>query len=360
MPKKSTNIYKRKDGRWEARYVKFVNPDGTKKYGSVYGKSYREAKEKQLLCIQGALPVSKVSSNMLLEDLMWKWLDVNADTIKKTTYYKYESMISTHLTSGIGRIPVKHITRQTIPIFVDEKLHGDNPLSPKTVNDLLVIIGMAFSYAEQEFGFRKPSFRRVKEEHKEMRVLSVDEQKKLESYLLTDMDSCKMGVMLALYSGLRIGELCGLQWEDICDGKIIVNKALHRVKSGDGTIVEFSTPKTFSSNRVVPLPPFLAELIEPYRASGSVLKTTHGKQVEPRLLQMKFKKYISDCKLEDANFHALRHTFATRCIEAGFDVKTLSEILGHTDVKTTLNRYVHSSFALKQKNMEKLQSVAML
>lgn len=356
MSKRGINIYKRKDGRWEARYVRELNPDGTKKYGSVYGKSYREAREKQLLCMQGAAPIRKANSNMRLEDLMWKWLHANADTIKKTTYYKYESMISTHLTSGIGQIPIRQITGQTISRFVEEKLHSTNALAPKTVNDLLVILGMAFSYAEREFGFQKPAFRRVKEEHRQMRVLSVEEQKALEAYLLKDMDAYKLGIMLALYSGLRIGELCGLQWEDICNGSITVNKSLHRIKSGNGTVVEFSSPKTPSSNRVVPLPTFLIELIEPYRSAGPVLKTAQGKQVEPRLLQMKFKRYIAECALADANFHALRHTFATRCIEAGFDAKTLSEILGHTDVKTTLNRYVHSSFALKQRNMEKLRS----
>ncbi len=356
MPKRGTNIYKRKDGRWEARYVKSVNPDGSKKYGSVYGRSYREAREKQLLCIQGAAPITKANSNMLLEELMWKWLNMNANTIKKTTYYKYKSMISTHLTSGIGRIPLKNITSETIPAFVNEKLHGNKPLSPKTVNDLLVILGMAFTYAEQEFGFRKPAFRRVREERKEMRVLLATEQEKLETFLLEDMDCYKMGIMLALYSGLRIGELCGLQWEDIQDGNITVSKSLHRIKDGDRTVVEFSSPKTLSSNRVVPLPAFLSELIEPYRSTGPVLRTAQDKPVEPRLLQMKFKKYLAACGLEDANFHALRHTFATRCIEAGFDVKTLSEILGHTDVKTTLNRYVHSSFARKQESMEKLKS----
>lgn len=360
MPKRGTNIYKRKDGRWEARYVKSVNLDGSKKYGSVYGKSYREAREKQLQCIQGTAPATNANSNMRLEELMRKWLSVNADTIKKTTYYKYESMISNHLSSGIGGIPIKNITGETIPGFVDEKLHGSPALSPKTVNDLLVIIGMAFTYAEREFGFRKPPLRRVKEERKEMRVLSAAEQKKLETFLLKDMDCYKLGIMVALYSGLRIGELCGLRWEDIEDGNITVSKTLHRIKSGNRTVVEYSTPKTPASNRVVPLPSFLSELIEPFRSTGPFLKTAQGKQVEPRLLQMKFKKYIAACGLEDANFHALRHTFATRCIEAGFDVKTLSEILGHTDVKTTLNRYVHSSDSFKRKNMEKLKSAVLV
>lgn len=359
MARRGANIYKRKDGRWEARYVKSVNPDGTKKYASVYGHSYREAKEKQLLCIKGNSPISRADYNMPLEELMWRWLESIANSIKKTTYNKYRSMITTHLTSGIGKIPIKNLNNQIISAFISEKLSGGNGLSPKTVNDLLVILGQAFNYAEQEFDFRKPSFRRVKEERKEMRVLSVEEQQILERYLLKNMDSYKIGILLALYSGLRVGELCALQWEDISNGTITVNKTLHRIKSGDRTVVEYSTPKTPSSNRMVPLPTFLAGMIEPYRSTGPVLTTAEGNIVEPRLLQIKFQKYIGDCGLDHTNFHALRHTFATRCVEAGFDVKTLSEILGHTDVKTTLNRYVHSSFTLKQQNMEKLKSTVL-
>lgn len=359
MARRGANIYKRKDGRWEARYVKAVNPDGTKKYASVYGHSYREAKEKQLLCAMGNTPVSGGSCCMPLEELMWKWLESIGNSIKKTTYNKYSSMIKTHLTLGVGKIPIKNLNSQIISAFVSEKLDSGKGLSPKTVNDLLVILGQAFNYAEQEFGFRKPSFRRVKEERKEMRVLSVEEQQILEQYLLKGMDSYKIGILIALYSGLRVGELCALQWEDISDGTITVNKTLHRIKNGDKTVVEFSTPKTPSSNRMVPLPTFITSIIEPYRTTGPVLITKSGKLVEPRLLQMKFKKYLVECGLDHANFHALRHTFATRCIEAGFDAKTLSEILGHTDVKTTLNRYVHSSFTLKQQSMEKLSSAVL-
>ena len=119
-------------------------------------------------------------------------------------------------------------------------------------------------------------------------------------------------------------------------------------------------PKTNKSIRLIPLPSFLVPLVEQLRETGAVLKNRNGKIVEPRLMQMTFEKYISKCGLPKTNFHALRHTFATRCIESGFDVKSLSEILGHSDVKTTLNRYVHSSMNQKQKNMELLQPIIKL
>lgn len=360
MPKRGNNIYKRKDGRWEARYVKQVGPDGKKQYASVYAGSYHEAKEKQKLCMQNVHPVQQGNRELTLEELMWDWLASTANTVKRSSYLKYESLIKTHLTSDIGRIQAKYITGPMIDRYADAKLHGKNGLSPRTVNDLLVIMGLAFSYGEREYGLVKPTFRHVKEEAKEMRVLSVEEQRVLEEYLIKDMDLYKLGVMLTLYSGLRVGELCALQWEDIQDGTITVNKALHRIKSGNKTVVEFTTPKTPSSNRRIPLPGFLLPVLEQYRTAGPVLKTQQGKQVEPRLMQYKFSRMVAECGLEKTNFHALRHTFATRCVEAGFDVKSLSEILGHTDVKTTLNRYVHSSFELKRKNMEKLHSPCFL
>lgn len=355
MPKRGNNIYKRKDGRWEARYVQSIQPDGTKKYASVYAHTYREAKQRQLHCMQHIHLHTPNTPNLSLEELMWNWLGSISNQVKPSTYLKYESMIRNHLIAGIGQMPAQSVSGSMIDQLADEKLHGPSPLSPKSINDLLVILGMAFTYANAEYGIVKPTIRRVKEATREMRVLSRQEQQILEAYLLQNMDCYKLGVLLALYSGLRIGELCALQWDDIRDGNIFVNKSLHRIRKGDVTQVEFSSPKTASSNRIIPLPGFLISILEERRSSGSVLQTPGGKTVEPRLMQHHFARYISACQLDKTNFHALRHTFATRCVEAGFDVKTLSEILGHTDVKTTLNRYVHSSHEQKKRNMEKLQ-----
>lgn len=355
MPRRGTNIYKRKDGRWEARYVAAVGIDGKKKYASVYAATYREAKAKQLQCMQNIHISSDAGINATLEETMWIWLSTTVNTVKPSTFQKYESMIRNHITNGLGQIQLKFISSQMIDQYAHEKMQGKNALSPKTVNDILVIIGLAMSFAEQEYGYSKPRIRRVKEEKKEMRVLSLDEQKVLERYLLCDIDLYKLGVLIALYSGLRVGELCALHWDDIKDNRICVNKSYRRIKAGSSTVLEVSTPKTTASVRIIPIPSSIQCIVEPFRSTGPVLKTRTGKQVEPRLMQLKFSKFISDCTIEKTNFHALRHTFATRCIEAGFDVKTLSEILGHTDVKTTLNRYVHSSYELKQSNMEKLR-----
>lgn len=357
MSKKGSNIYKRKDGRWEARYVKAVDSDGKKKYASLYAESYRKAREKQLYFMQN-LNLSSKQTNITMYALMHEWLDNISLTVKKSTYQKYESLIRNHIFSEpIGNIQVRFLNSKYVNSFAAERL---SVLSEKSVNDILVIINLALSYAEEMYNIPKIKIRYLKESEKEVRVLSIPEQKRLEAYLTTDMDIYKFGVLLALYTGIRIGELCALRWEDIGANEIIISKTMHRVKSGLGTVVEVTNPKTKSSNRIIPLPSFFIPFIEQYRSFGYVLKTHKGTAAEPRLMQQKFVKYIENCGLSKTNFHALRHTFATRCVEAGFDIKSLSEILGHSDVKTTLNRYVHSSFEQKEKNMKLLQPASNL
>lgn len=355
MPKKGTNIYKRKDGRWEARYINAISSDGKKKYGSVYGKTYREAREKQLNCLQNLQMINQSTSNTTMSDLLNEWLQSIEHTVKQSTYQKYESIIRNHInTHMFSDFEVKYITSSTISHFANDKLQSGK-LSAKTVNDIIIVIGLVLSYAEQVYNFPKPKINYFREPKSEMRVLSVAEQQILEKYLNEDVNLYKLVIMLALYTGIRIGELCALQWEDITNEKIVINKTLHRIKDGNKTVLKITEPKTKTSNRVIPLPQFLIPKLSQFRNTGSVLKNRNGKAVEPRLMQLTFEKYINDCGLSKTNFHSLRHTFATRCIEAGFDIKSLSEILGHTDVKTTLNKYVHSSMKQKQKNMELLK-----
>jgi integrase len=355
MSRKGANIYKRKDGRWEARYVKSIGADGKKQYGSVYGTSYTEAREKQLLFIGNYTPYQQTKATGTLSAVMCEWLISIEHTVKKSTYQKYRSITENHVNhSALGSLPIKYLTSRNISEFASAKL-SSGKLSEKTVNDILVVISLALTYAEEAYGIKKPRIHHIKEPLKEMRVLSVEEQVVLERYLRLDMGLYQFGILLALYTGIRIGELCALDWSDIHDGYVVISKTLHRIKDGNKTILEITEPKTKASNRTIPLPTYMQELTEVFRGEGSVLKTRSRGRVEPRLMQMTFERMIDECGLPKTNFHALRHTFATRCIEAGFDVKSLSEILGHSDVKTTLNKYVHSSYELKQKNMELLK-----
>ena len=194
-------------------------------------------------------------------------------------------------------------------------------------------------------------------------MLSSAEQKILTDFLLTDMDLCKFGILLSLCTGMRIGEPCALRCGDISldDQLIQVEKTMQRLKNNSSgtsskTSVIIGPPKSQSSVRVIPLMAPAVRLcrqILPEKADTFVLTGSH-RYMEPRVLQFRFQKYMQSCELKDVHFHTLRHTFATRCIEAGVDVKTLSEILGHSSASVTINRYVHCSMEMKRKNMEKL------
>lgn len=361
MPRRGECIYKRKDGRWEARFVKEITADGKKKYGSVYANTYKEVKEKQQYYLFTPVEaVAKASSNYTVAEIMNMWLEHIKPTVKASTYQKYQSMTENHIKPQIGHIPLRILDRSMVDRFAQEQVEngrkGGGSLSVKTVNDILIILGIAFRFAEDDLKITLPRITCMRESKKEARVLSVKEEKILLQELLTDTDAYKFGILLSLYTGIRIGELCALKWEDITDNSVVVSKTLQRLKTSEkGTELIIGEPKTETSKRMIPLPDFLQPFIKKFRKpSGYILQTRNGTPTEPRTLQLKFQKTVALCGLKNVNFHALRHTFATRCVESGFDIKSLSEILGHSDVKTTLNRYVHSSFNFKKENMQKL------
>lgn len=282
-----------------------------------------------------------------------------------STYQKYERIVVNHICPKMGDVDINALNDKYLNQYISELLEKGNKntmkkLSVKTVNDILIVLEMGLNYAENKYSFSLPKIKLLRYRYKEIRILSCFEQQRLEMYLLNDMDIFKFGVLLTLYSGLRIGELCALKWEDIDEGKITVNKTMLRVRDGENkTKIIISEPKTYSSNRVIPLPDFILPFIKKFRKEdGYVIRRKNGKYVEPRLMQIRFKKIISEAGIPDINFHALRHSFATRCVEANFEIKSLSEILGHSNIKTTLSLYVHSSFELKQENMNKLKLIA--
>ena len=157
-----------------------------------------------------------------------------------------------------------------------------------------------------------------------------------------------------------MGELCALKWGDIENGTLHITKTMQRLSKGvgKGTEIIIGDPKTSTSNRIIPLPSFISAQIEKFRNSNEeayFLSTLDHPLTEPRVMQYYFQRYIEALDLPKANFHCLRHTFATRCVECDFEIKSLSLILGHSNVQTTMNKYVHSSMSLKAVNMEKLQ-----
>lgn len=359
MPKAGDYVYRRKNGSWEARYVKEISTDGKKKYGSVYASTCKEAKEKRQAKQEYYLlnpPPLVCASKLTIEQLAQEWLFINQMRLKPSTYQKYEGFCKKHIIPMIGTQRVAYITTAQIQTFAMNR--SESGLKASTVNSILTFLHTLFKYAQRQYKLAIPEIVYLSYEYKEMRVLSSREQKRFVAYLTMNMNIFKLAVLLALYTGLRIGEMCALHWSDIRDGCIYVQKTMQRLKYKDrkGTYLYVGPPKTKKSIRVIPLPSFMVSYIESFRRNNDeyFLATEEKPIVEPRLMQLWFKRYIQEAGVEPATFHALRHTFATRCVECGVDVKTLSELLGHANVQITLNRYVHSSLDLKRSSIEKL------
>lgn len=363
MPRRGENIYKRKDGRWEGRYIETYTYDGKAVYKSVYAHSYAEIKEK--LRFQKDFNVSQVKHNSnYFGYYAENWLVTVRMKCKISTYNKYRNLYNSYIMPIIGSKRIETINAETVEQVISKR----SDLSAKTGNDILCVIKMILSFASDSgcsvtTSLSGLSIRQVK---KQMRILTSEEQHIFMEYLQDTPNLYKVGIFLCICTGIRIGELCALKREDISfrDSILSVRKTMQRVQienCSSKTEVIISEPKSKSSLRDIPIPKFAAEILFEFyyamKPSCYLLTGTAEKFMEPRALEYHYKKYTKACGLENVNFHALRHTFATRCIEAGFDIKTLSEILGHTNVNITLNRYVHPSMDLKRSDMEKLINV---
>ena len=363
MPRKGENIYKRKDGRWEGRFPESYNLNGKVKYKSVYAASYTEVREKLKGCKKQSARYPVRSSK--LAKYCTEWLDAVRLNRKESTYCKYRNICEHHILPEFGCMNISFISAEIIENFLADKLNNQT-LSAKTVNDILCVLKQIFYFAEESGVQIMCSFERIhiRQQKKEMRVLSCDEQRIFSEYLLNEMTLSKLGIYLSLYTGIRIGELCALKWEniDLKNRLIKISGTMQRIQTYEDdskTKIVISEPKSHCSRREIPLPEFLCKVLKKFRTADRcfLLSGDSEKIIEPRNLSYSFKKYVRECGLKDVNFHAMRHTFATRCVESGFDIKTLSEILGHSSVKITLDRYVHSSMELKRKNMEKLAEI---
>lgn len=369
MSRKGENIYKRKDGRWEARYIKAYTPEGKARYGYCYGRAYQEAKNKANAA-RAALMNQTSTEGRRRGKLLYvygdEWLQLKQSAVKESTYAKYHMIMERHIKPGIGGYPVTALTSLLIQQFAYSLLH-EKQLSTKTVRDILAVLHAVLNYAKKQM----PVLQSVeivypRKEKGEMRVLSFQEQKLFTDYLLQEMDNCKFGILFALLTGLRIGEVCALRWRDISlvDGVVNVKTTMQRIKNLDGngrnkTKIMISEPKSFSSARSIPLSFFTHELCRKFEGAKDayILTGQTDHYMEPRVLQYRMAHYAKECGLQGVHFHTLRHSFATRCMEVGFEIKSLSEILGHASPQITLERYVHSSMELKRENMSKLTQI---
>ena len=368
---KGENIYKRKDGRWEARYARGYELSGRIKYGYCYGKTYKEVKEKVTRARAALLsgkPAPMGGARNRFAFFCDEWFRASKGKLKESTCVKYQATLEKHIKPRLGGCFPLGISEALIEQFTSELLFEEE-LAPKTVKDILMVLRSILNYTAKQFPGTFPQITIVypKESKKEMRVLAKEEQSHFVNYLLSDMDECQFGILLALLTGIRIGELCALRWENISlkDRTIKISSTMQRLKDMDvnretKTKIVIGSPKSDTSIRTIPMSDDAAELcgkMNPQSPTAFVLTGTSD-YMEPRVLQYRMEKYTRECGLEGVHFHTLRHTFATRCVEVGFEIKSLSEILGHANTTITLNRYVHSSMELKRDNMNKLSMIA--
>ena len=367
---KGENIFRRKDGRWEARYAKGHQPSGKIIYGFCYGKSYREAKEKVTKCKAEILCGLRETQKARLDMSFYcdEWLRITRNRVKSATYVKYETIVEKHIKPRLGKCYPAALSTCAIENFTSVLTHEDC-LSARTVRGILICLRSIIKYMNKQSAGLPRSVEIVypKEDMKETRVMSDEEQTRFIEYLLNDINECKFGILLALLTGMRIGEICALRWGDINPylNIIRVSSTMQRLKDvdrgGRQTKIQIGSPKSRCSARVIPMSGQLSELCGSMRCPNdrAYILTGAERYIEPRTLQYRLKKYTEECGLDGVHFHTLRHTFATRAVEAGFEIKSLSEILGHSTTRITLDRYVHSSIELKRSNMNKLAMLPM-
>lgn len=298
-----------------------------------------------------------------------EWLQSKKAYVKESTFMRYSYLLENYIVPLLGDSDISVIRNQDINDISSMLLStgGKNHtgLSAKTVADIICLIKCIMQYAVSngENILYNGNLISIKRQPKEIRILSKKEQEIITRNLIKSDDLKDIGILICLYTGIRIGELCALRWRDISltEKTISVRYTLQRVRlqtpnRGRKTKILISSPKSQCSLRTIPIPNEIINLIQKqFSGQDSFLLTgSPEKYIEPRTMQNHFQKVLENNGIAKANFHCLRHTFATRCIEVGFDIKSLSEILGHANVNITMNRYVHPTMEQKRENMDRL------
>lgn len=360
MARRGENIYHRKDGRWEGRYKSGYAENGKAKYRSVYGRSYAEVKKKLTPLKVTTSPVA--TCKLTVKALFSEWLSAVKLKVKSSTFANYQMKASKHILPEFGDMQYDSLTVKALHNFIDFKLQSG--LSPKYVSDIIIVFKCMAKYAASVYQFRNvlANVMLPKAIKNEKVLLTPIQQQKLCNHLLSNLNKSSLCILLTFYTGLRIGEICGLMWEDIDFDKsiITVKRTVQRICTGSsGTRLIVDTPKSRTSKRSIPIPIFLLKILRDFRSNNNhYILSDSFKVTEPRTLQNRFKSILKKADLPSVCYHSLRHMFATNCLQLGFDVKTLSEILGHSGIETTLNRYVHSSMERKAECMNLLPPAA--
>lgn len=297
-----------------------------------------------------------------VKEIIDLWAVDKKQYVKKSTYSAYMLLIENHILSAFG--DMDKIQEAEVQSFVFEKLEVG--LSQKSIKDILIVLKMVLKFGAKgdlfdykPFDIKFPTQR----EKQNIEVLSRSDQKKIMNYVQTHFTFRNLGIYVCLAAGMRIGEVCALTWDDINTdtGIISIRRTIQRVyvvEAGNRhTEVILDTPKTRNSIRDIPMTRELSRILKPIKKvvnKDFFVLTNEAKPTEPRTYRSYFKQFIKALGIPELKFHGLRHSFATRCIESECDYKTVSVLLGHSNITTTLNLYVHPNLEQKKKCIDKM------
>lgn len=294
---------------------------------------------------------------MTIKEYLTEWLVEQKGHIKVRTHKRYTEIVENNILPILGEIELTELTPKQVRSFVAKlnTVHADN-----TVLQIMGLLKRALNVAVQEELIKANPTVGVVLHHKQQKVepFNEREQKLIAEYILQKRNPYYYGILIALYTGVRIGELLALTWDDV-DMKsktITVSKTAGALKVNDGDNPFISTPKTAAGNRTIPYPKQLNSLLKEMKALGSkyVVCTRKGNYMTVYGYQKAFSRLLERLGIKHKGFHSLRHTYATRALEAGADIKTLSEMLGHSSPTVTITRYCHSTDKQKNKLCEKI------
>ncbi len=366
MGRHGENIRKRGDGRWEARYLLYDEEKGGKSYRSVYGHTYEEAKAKRAAAERAAAAWTETgdalgqgmdaAQQISFGTAAFEWLAFVKKGQKPSTFEKYSFLYHTYLKTALENVMLSRVTKK----FVHDRLAFCLAASESLQKSIYGVLNGILRYASGQYHVTLHEIKRPSAgtRRREIGIFTKSEQAKLLSILCADVDRFKLGVLLCLFTGLRLGELCALKWSDIdlAGQTLAIRRTVQRLyveNAGTKTALVETSPKSGNSKREIPLQDIIARLLARHQ-NGKEYVFGGDRPLDPRTMQNHYRKILQEAGLSYKNFHTLRHTYATNCIEGGTDVKSLSEMLGHSSVKITLNYYVHPSMDTKRRYADNL------
>ena len=358
MARRGENIYKRGDGRWEGRYIRGRTPEGRAQYGYVYAATYSACREKRRQCLRELPREITPSNNMTLPEAVDLFFAERERKLKESTVSRYRYVVRQYIQPQLGAAPLYALTEQRVADFY-RKLQ-EQGLSAKSTRDVGVLLRAILRKASKHGCFctglnaELPVYKK-----RQVEIFTEPEIVQLAYHIMDEPNLTGLGVLLTLNSGLRLGELCALRWSDIDlhAGFLRVEREVQRIYEKGHTRLAVQPPKSESSYRRIPLPADMLSLLAAYKPKRAgdtcLLLTGTAAPIEPRTMQNRY-RLLKRAGVPYRNFHALRHTYATRCIEQNVDVKSVSEMLGHSDVRITLQTYVHVSLRHKQQAVQSI------